>query len=168
MGTSFKELASLCEELEKTKSRLKLASLTADFLRKVDPEEIKPAVYLILGRVFPEWDSRSLHISWKAMWKITRSIANLKEQEYEKIFSDSVDAGDAIMRIFEKKFEESCGKLKGAGLSILNVYQYFEGIASTKGKGSRERKEYLLHELFLKADALESKYIAQYDQFRCL
>jgi DNA ligase-1 len=161
MDTSFKELALLCEELGLTKSRLKLASLIADFLRKVAPEEIRPAVYLILGRVFPDWDSRSLDISWKAMWKITRSIANPEEQDYEKIFSNSVDAGDTIMRIFEKKFEESCGKSKGAGLSILDVYKYFEGIASTKGKGSRERKEYLIHELFIKADPLESKYIAK-------
>lgn len=161
METSFKELALLCEELEGTKSRLKLASLIADFLKSVAPEEIKPSIYLILGRVFPvrsilrERDSRSLDISWKAVWKITRSIARLTEQEYEKIFSNSVDVGDALMKIFEKK------KSKGAELSILDVYKYFESIASTKGKGSRQRKEWLLYELFLKANPLESKYIAK-------
>jgi len=45
----------------------------ADFLRTLSPEEVAPAVRLIIGQVFPEWDGRALAISWRAVeqWSVS-------------------------------------------------------------------------------------------------
>jgi hypothetical protein len=61
--TPFVELASLGEQLERTTSRLELAGLLAEFLQKLDPAEIPPALRLTIGQVFPEWDGRVLNRS---------------------------------------------------------------------------------------------------------
>jgi len=61
--TSFVSLADLGEQLERTSKRLELAALLAGFLRTLVPEEIPPAVRLIIGQVFPEWDGRALNLS---------------------------------------------------------------------------------------------------------
>ena len=46
---------------------LLLTALLADFLRKLATEEIPPAVRLLIGQVFPEWDGRALNVSWQAV-----------------------------------------------------------------------------------------------------
>ena len=51
--TPFLTLALLGERLEKTRKRLELAALIADFLRGLAPEEIAPGVRLLIGQVFP-------------------------------------------------------------------------------------------------------------------
>lgn len=73
-ATPFTELASLGEQLERTTSRLELASLLAEFLQKLDPAEIPAGVRLTIGQVFPEWDGRALKLSWKAVMKVVGRV----------------------------------------------------------------------------------------------
>ncbi len=65
--TLFVRLADLSQQLEQTSKRLELTALLADFLRTLAPEEVAPAVRLIIGQVFPEWDGRGLVFSWRAV-----------------------------------------------------------------------------------------------------
>ncbi|HLY38760.1 MAG TPA: ATP-dependent DNA ligase, partial [Candidatus Binatia bacterium] len=46
---SFRELAALCEALGRTRSRLELARRVADFIGALPPDEVGPAVRLLLG-----------------------------------------------------------------------------------------------------------------------
>lgn len=47
--TLFRELALLGERMEKTKKRLEIAGMAAEFLRGLSPEEIAPGVRLLIG-----------------------------------------------------------------------------------------------------------------------
>ena len=67
MPTPFKALAELCEKLEATNKRLLMISLVADFLRRLDNDEVEPAVSMILGRAFPKWSQRTLDVSWATL-----------------------------------------------------------------------------------------------------
>jgi len=69
-GTPFLELANLCQRLEETTKRKEKTRLISSFLRGLREEEIAPAVYLIVGTVFPEWDPRVLEIGGRTVWKI--------------------------------------------------------------------------------------------------
>jgi DNA ligase 1 len=59
---NFSEFAALCYELEKTSSRLAKIAAAADYLRRLQPEEIRPAVAFLSGRPFPVSDPRTLDI----------------------------------------------------------------------------------------------------------
>jgi len=69
-GTPFLELANLCAELEKTTKKKEKSHLISGFLRRLREEEIAPAVFLIVGTVFPESDQRVLEVGGRTLWKI--------------------------------------------------------------------------------------------------
>ena len=59
---NFSDFASLCYELEKTPSRLAKIAAAADYLRRLEPDEIRPGVAFLSGRPFPVSDPRTLDI----------------------------------------------------------------------------------------------------------
>ena len=65
--TSFRRLLELCEALRGTSSRTGKVDLVAGFLRKLEPEEVAPAVLLLVGSVFPECDERSLDVGFETV-----------------------------------------------------------------------------------------------------
>jgi len=58
----FAEFASLCYELEKTPSRLAKIATAAEYLRRLEPDEIRSGVAFLSGRPFPLSDPRTLDI----------------------------------------------------------------------------------------------------------
>lgn len=67
MPTRFSELADLARELESTTSKTVKTKLLTDFLKSLENEEVSPAVLLLLGKIFPDFDSRSLKVGWKTV-----------------------------------------------------------------------------------------------------
>ena len=59
---NFSEFASLCYELEKTPSRLAKIAAAADYLRRLEPGEVRFGVAFLSGRPFPASDPRTLDI----------------------------------------------------------------------------------------------------------
>ncbi len=59
---NFSDFASLCYELEKTPSRLAKVAAAADYLRRLEPDEIRPGVAFLSGRPFPVSDPWTLDI----------------------------------------------------------------------------------------------------------
>jgi DNA ligase-1 len=156
--TLFAELASLGEQLERTTSRLELAGLLAEFLQKLDPTEIPPALRLTIGQVFPEWDGRALNLSWKAAMKVVGGLASPTAADRQAIFADAEDTGEAVRLLLERARSEPP---QPPPLTILDVYRAFEEIAAASGRGSRQRKEELLRGLLLRASSVEAKYIVK-------
>jgi len=59
---NFSDFAALCFELEKTPSRLAKVAAAADYLRRLDADETRPAVAFLSGRPFPVSDPRTLDV----------------------------------------------------------------------------------------------------------
>lgn len=150
--SEYRELASLCDKLEKASSRLNMRDLIADFLCRVERNEVPICVNLIVGRVFPEWDSRSLGLSFRSISKILSEL-NLPHRAYDRAYTMAVDAGEAVRIILESS------NFRSNHLSVLEVYEYLRKIADLQGKGSRSQKEQVFRELVSHVDAIEAKYI---------
>ena len=71
--TRFRELADLCLHLESTQKRTEEIELISGFLKSIQIEEVSPAVLLIIGSVFPEFDPRTLDVGWKTVSKVLKS-----------------------------------------------------------------------------------------------
>jgi DNA ligase-1 len=156
--TPFARLAQLGEQLEGTKKRLELTALLADFLRDLSPDEIRPAVRLTIGQVFPEWDGRALNVSVRAAMKVVDELIDAPPALRQEISAQAVDPGESTRMLLERARREEPSP---PPLTILNVFQTFEEIAETSGKGSRARKEALLRGLLVRATSLEAKYLAR-------
>ncbi|MCX6642302.1 MAG: ATP-dependent DNA ligase [Candidatus Bathyarchaeota archaeon] len=70
MPTPFSKITDLCRSLEATRKRTEKSHLISEFLRILDAEEVAPAVLLVVGQVFPEFDSRSLEVGWSTMKRV--------------------------------------------------------------------------------------------------
>lgn len=161
MGTPFKELAELCEKLEKTTKRTTMANLISSFLKELKLNEIGPAVRLIIGRVFPAWSQETLEISWRTVIKIIKDLTGANNKDVSKAFSKTGDPGNMAKILMEKRKKAKQTTLLQLPLTILDVYKFFVSIAGAKGPGSKKKKESFLYGLLSRATPLEAKYIVK-------
>lgn len=161
-GTSFLRLAGLGELLEQESKRGELTAMLAQFLGELSPEELPAAVRLTIGQVFPEWDSRTLNVSWKSLMAAVDDLVDASPQERDDVWAEAEDGGQAIRLLFEKsRRHRPAGSGAVPQLTILDVYNALEAIAVTRGRGSRARKSELLSSLFERANPLEAKMLAK-------
>lgn len=73
-SVTFAEFLTLCRQLEGTRSRLTKVGLAAEFLRRLAPDEILPAVAFLAGRPLPASDPRVLEVSWATLPEILHSV----------------------------------------------------------------------------------------------
>jgi len=98
----FHVLTELCNRLESESKRNVMIDFVAGFLKELNDEEVEPAVYMLLGRVFPRWDKRTLEISWGLLRKIIREITHVDERAFLKAFAESGDIGKTVETIFKR------------------------------------------------------------------
>jgi DNA ligase-1 len=156
--TLFARLAHLGEQLEQTSARRELAALLADFLRDLSLEEIPPAVRLIIGQVFPEWDGRTLNVSWKTVMAVIDGLTDAPPDVRDEVSAQAVDGGEVVRLLLERARRDSPNP---PPLTVLEVFHTFEEVAETVGRGSRARKEALLRGLLVRAAPVEAKYLAK-------
>jgi DNA ligase-1 len=65
--TALARLAELCRELEHTSSRNRKNELLAEFLKGLEPDEIRPAVLILLARLLPESESKTLNVGYSLL-----------------------------------------------------------------------------------------------------
>jgi len=155
----FRDLAYLCERLEATTKRNLMISMVADFLRRLDKEEIEPAISMMLGRPFPKWDPRKLDVSWATLSRVIQRLTGTRWSDLSAAFRNTGDLGAAAKIIFENRKMQRQTTLFEKPLSILEVRNVLEAVAEASGHGSRERKERLIESLLGRALPIEVKYL---------
>jgi DNA ligase-1 len=161
MPTLFKSLAELLEKVEATKKRLKIISMTADFLRGLDADEVEPAVSMILGRAFPKWSQKTLEVSWATLSGILQRTASVDWNVFREAFAGTGDIGAAAKAVFEKTRVKKQALLLEKTLTITEVRRLLEATAGAAGSGSREKKERLIATLLSQASPVEAKYLVK-------
>ncbi|MBN1138554.1 MAG: ATP-dependent DNA ligase [Anaerolineae bacterium] len=157
-ATPLADLARLLSRVEQTSKRLELASLLADFLERLDPEEVPAAVRLVVGQVFAEWDERALNVSWQTVSDVVNSLVAATPADQEAIYAQAVDGGQAIQLLLERARRSPPIP---PPLTLQEVYQTFQQIAAASGSGSRSQKEGLLRGLLQRAGPAEAKTIVK-------
>jgi DNA ligase 1 len=103
---NFLDFASLCYELEKTPSRLAKTAAAADYLRRLEPDEIRPGVAFLSGRPFPVSDPRTLDIGPGAF----AHVAEVPQSETVAPPLEVKDVADSFARIAEASGKGSRGQ----------------------------------------------------------
>ncbi|MEM3899270.1 MAG: ATP-dependent DNA ligase, partial [Candidatus Bathyarchaeia archaeon] len=161
MPTPFRNLAELCEKLEGMKKRTHMISLASYFLKTLEPEEVEPAVSMILGNALPKSSQQTLEVSWATISEIIKRITRVSREVFTEAFSKTGDVGSAAKIVFEKSKVKRQVSLFKRTLTIMDVRKSFEAIAEATGPGSREKKERLLEALLSSASPLEVKYLVK-------
>ncbi len=154
----YSELADLYRRLEKTTLKTLKTKFVAEFLRKTPDELIEIVPYLILGKVFPDWDERELGVGEKLLIKSVSIATGVQDKEIEDSVRDTGDLGESVALAIKRKKQKS---FFSQPLTIKRVYDTFVKIAEASGEGSQDRKMKYLANLFMDAQPEEGKYIAR-------
>jgi len=146
----FYKLAQYLEKLTDTSSRLSMTDILAE-LFKNSGEDVSKVVYLILGRVAPQYEPVEFNYSEKL---IMRGIASITRIPVDKVGEAFKKAGDIGLLIDELSLPD-----RKPSLSVARVFEVLEKIAGTGGTNSQAIKESIYANLFRRVSNLELRFI---------
>ncbi len=171
----FKVLAETFERIEIISSRTQMTVLLVNLFKKTPPEIIDKVIYLLQGRLWPEWKGLpELGVGEKTLIKAIALATQSTESEVESLYKSLGDLGKAAEKL-KLKYEE---KIKKQSVSILSfipvkkeltvnqVYDVLSRVALAQGEGSRDIKLKLLAGLLSDASSKEAKYIVRFVEGR--
>ncbi|HDD26243.1 MAG TPA: DNA ligase, partial [Acidilobales archaeon] len=168
----FKILADVFKKLELTSSRTQLTYYLVSLFRKTPPEVIDKVIYLIQGKLWPDWlEYPELGVGEKFLIKAVSLATHASEYEVEKLYKQLGDLGKAA---------EVLKRRKGVGgglmafmtqptkkvLTVEKVYETLTKVALATGEGSRDVKIKLIAGLLTDAEPEEAKYIVRFIEGR--
>jgi len=169
----FEILARTFDELEKISSRIALTNALVDLFRQTPKEEIRRVVYLLQGRLWPDWKGLpELGVAEKLLIKAISLSTNVREEEVERLFKETGDLGKVAEQLKKSRGQQPAGLLQFLGggeknrLSVARVYEALVKIAMAEGEGSRETKLRILSGLIKEAGPLEAKFIVRFVEGR--
>ena len=151
----YKKLAELYEELDSTTKRLEKIKILSKFLEYL-PEDEKDILYLLSGRIYPEYDERKIGISNQLAIKAISKATGISEKYVIKEWKKVGDLGK-VAEEFTKKKKQST--LHSYVLTIKKVLENLRKLPEAEGKGAVGKKLSLITELLTSASPIESKYL---------
>jgi DNA ligase-1 len=152
----YSKFAELYENLFATSKKLEKISILTDFLKKLQKEGKSEWIYLLRGKVLPDYDAGEFGISEQlAIKAISFSYGISKEKVVEK-FKKIGDLGEIVEEFNQKKKQSA---LFSSRLTVEKVFDNLKKIVFITGKGAIEKKIILISELLNSASGKEAKYI---------
>jgi len=172
----YLELAQLYSKLESTTKRLEKTEILSEFLKKLKHENQKippkvgilgprksedfrgnkEIVYLLKGRIFPDYDAREIGISSQLTIKSLAKATGVNDKEIVKLWKKLGDLGLVAEEITKSKRQKT---LESKNLTTEKVLENLQKLPELTGKGTVEKKVALIAELLTSASSLEAKYI---------
>ena len=154
----FARLAEVFEQVEATTKRLEMTSLLVDLIKTTPVQEISKVVYLLQGKLYPDYLGIELGLAEKLLTKAVSDVIGKPESQVETDYRKSGDLGLTVEKLLQKKSQAT---LFQRSLNVADVYDTFDKIAHASGQGSVELKIRLLTSLLNDASPTEAKFIAR-------
>ncbi len=153
---NYSEIVEVYERLAGTSKKLEKTKILAEFLKKLQREGENEWIYLLRGKVLPDYDSGEFGISTQLVIKAIVASFGIREDELIKRFNKVGDLGD-LADYYATKKKQSV--LFSKRLEVKRVFETLRRLISIAGKGAVERKLGLISELLTSASGKEAKYI---------
>jgi DNA ligase-1 len=151
-------LVETYDKIESTTKRLEMRDLLARLFKKTPRNVIQETVYLMQGKLYPDYMGIELGMAEKLIIKAISLASGKREDVVAASYRTTGDLGETAEKLLGKKMQQTLSK------KILNaedVYSVFDKIAREAGSGSIEAKVRLLCSLLNDASPREAKYIAR-------
>ena len=155
---NFLELAETFAIMEKTTSRLELTDHLVLILKKTPTDMLDKIVYLIQGKLGPDYQSSELGIAEKLIIKSLSLVSGNSLNEINKKYFEIGDLGEVAYNILTNKIQTT---LISGLLTIENVFNTLLKIARVSGIGSIDNKLRFIVSLLNNSSNLEAKFIVK-------
>tara|TARA_Y100000310_G_C20655770_1_gene801890 strand:- start:28 stop:1749 length:1722 start_codon:yes stop_codon:yes gene_type:complete len=153
---NYSELCETYEDLEQNPSRLKKAEILSEFLAKLKKSKETQIIYLLQGKVFPDYDEREFGISEQLCIKALEKSSGVSKKEIISKWRKIGDLGKVAEEIISTKKQNTLFSHK---LTTKKVLENLQKLPTLEGIGTVGRKLALISELLTSASGIEAKYI---------
>jgi DNA ligase-1 len=153
----YEKLAALYQELSSTTKRLKKTEILSTFLKHLD-ESDKEVLYLLLGKIYPEYDCREMGISTQLTVKAISKATGISPEIVVKEWRTIGDLGEVAEKLAKHKRQST---LETHVLTTKKVLDNLRKLPELAGKGTIDKKLSLITELLTSAPPLEAKYLVR-------
>ncbi|MCD6036809.1 MAG: lig, partial [Nitrososphaeraceae archaeon] len=155
----FTLIAETFEKMETTASRLALTDHLVSLLKLTPVELIDKVIYLIQGKLYPDYEGIELGLAEKMAIRALAYSAGVELSIIEGVYRRTGDIGAAAEEVMKTKNQMTLFSEK---MTVERVYNTLDRIARTTGSGSQEIKMRLVSNLLNDATYLEAKYIMKF------
>lgn len=155
----FAHVIATFEQMEQTSSRLALTDYLVALLKKTPPGIIDKVIYLIQGKLYPEYEGIELGLAEKMVIRSIASSSGKNQSEIERIYQKTGDLGDAAGEAMKSKSQST---FFSEPITVERVYSTFDRVARTMGSGSQETKLRVISSLLNDATPAEGRYIIKF------
>lgn len=153
----YSELCEVYDKLGGTTKRLEKIDILSKFLKKLAKSKgDNKWIYLIRGRVLPDYDAREFGISRQLIIKVISKASGVSSEQITYDFNKIGDLGEVAEMLMAKKKQHT---LYSSSLNVEKVFTNLKKIFEMGGKGSVDKKVSLVAELLVNANGLEAKYL---------
>lgn len=152
----FSDFCKYLEKIEATASRLEMTSILADLFKQLSADDIKPGVYLLLGRIGPLYEGKEFGLAEKTVVSAAVAGLGVEKKVFDKVYQQLGDVGEVVY-----KLKQQSNSLFKTDPDLSFVYQRLRKIADLSGKGSLTAKKEIVADMIREYPALTAKYLAR-------
>ena len=152
----FSILADSFYKMESTRKRLELTQLLVELFEDTPHEIISKIVYLIQGKLRPDFEGIELGVAEKLAIRSISKSAGIPIKKIEEEYRKSGDLGHAASIVLKQKTQTT---FLAEDITIERVYETLFKIARLEGSHSQDMKIKYISSLLNDANPLEARYI---------
>ncbi len=152
----FAVLADAFKKMEDTTKRLELTQILVDLFKVTSPELISKIVYLIQGKLRPDYEGVELGVAEKLAIKAISKSSAIPIKKIEEEYRKGGDLGHAASIILEQKAQTT---FVVEDITVERVYETLFKIAKLEGARSQDMKIKYISSLLNDANPLEARFI---------
>ena len=152
------QLAEVYKEISSTSKRLEKTNILSEFLKQI-PEQESEIIYLLLGDIYPVYDSRKIGISHQLVIKAISKTIGISEKKIVQEWKKYGDLGKVSEILIQKKKQTNL--LQNSQLTVKKVLDNLRKLPELEGIGTVNKKLSLIVELLTVASPLEAIYLTR-------
>ena len=152
----FSIISDAFQKMETTKKRLELTDILVKLIKEIPVNVISKTVYLIQGKLRPNFEGVELGIAEKLVMKAMSKSSGIPLKKIEDDYNKGGDLGQTAENILQRKIQTT---FASETITLEKVYETLLKIANLEGKGSQEMKMRYVSSLLNDATPQEAKFI---------
>jgi DNA ligase 1 len=159
----FSVIAETFENMENTPKRLELTDLLVDLFKKTSPEKISKVIYLIQGKLRPDFEGVEIGVAEKLVIRAVHRSTAIETKRIEESYRIDGDLGHAVSKLIEQKTQKTLFEdtTEDENKSLEWVYDTLVKIAELEGSGKNvlDKKMNYIASLLNNVNPISAKFI---------
>jgi DNA ligase-1 len=149
--SEFLQFANVGETIAATPAKLEKVRLLADYLRRINSEQLPIVTIYFTGRAFAQSDLRTLQVGWAVIFRALQAATKISEADFHRTAARHGDAGKTAFELLD-------GRTNPESFTISQSRELFENLHRARGPIAKAE---LLQQRFARMSAREGEYLVK-------